>query len=522
MSAKGRRNTYYRNNIHNDFFGYIRVSTPRQGTGVSLDEQREAIARCAEQNGLLISQWFVEQETASKRGRPVFTAMLRLLRQGKAAGVIIHKIDRSARNLGDWNDVTSLVDLGIDLRLATENLDLRSRGGRLAADIQAVVAADYSRNLRDEVKKGLYGRLKQGVYPFRAPVGYRDCGAGRPKEPDPVTAPLVAKGYELYATARYSLAELRDELHRRGLRTRSGGRVSINGIATMLKNPFYIGVIRIFRNGETYQGLHQPIVTKALYDRVEKVIAGKLNVRNARHDFFLRRLLHCARCGYALIGERQKGHVYYRCHTRGCPTTTVREETVDTFIRRLLAPLALRDDEQCYLLGRLGDLSARAEAERQRQIRVCQIRLGEIDSRLTRLTDAYIDGTLEKELFESRKASLFLERRGLVDALAGLRAGSSGIEERLRKFLELAGSLSQSYETANTDEKRELVQIATSNRIVDGRNVAMTLREPFREVATRDQVTDGGPSQAVPRTLDQLIERLLGLLRATSAADKQV
>jgi CheY-like chemotaxis protein len=56
---------------------------------------------------------------------------------------------------------------------ADEGVDLRTVSGRLSADIQAVVAAHYSRNLLEETKKGLYGRLKQGFYPLRAPIGYR-------------------------------------------------------------------------------------------------------------------------------------------------------------------------------------------------------------------------------------------------------------------------------------------------------------------------------------------------------------
>lgn len=35
---------------------------------------------------------------------------------------------------------------------------------QLTADIQAVIAADYIRNLREETIKGINGRLKQGLY----------------------------------------------------------------------------------------------------------------------------------------------------------------------------------------------------------------------------------------------------------------------------------------------------------------------------------------------------------------------
>jgi len=129
---------------------------------VSLPEQKDAITRYAGRANLTLSDWFEERQTAAKKGRPVWSQMLRALRQGKAQGVVIHKIDRSARNLKDWADLGEIIDQGIEVHFANESLDLHSRGGRLSADIQAVVAADYIRNLREEAKKGIYGRLKQG------------------------------------------------------------------------------------------------------------------------------------------------------------------------------------------------------------------------------------------------------------------------------------------------------------------------------------------------------------------------
>ncbi|MDQ3817783.1 MAG: recombinase family protein, partial [Acidobacteriota bacterium] len=147
------------------YFSYIRVSTIRQGQhGTSLEEQREAIKQYAARWNLLIIEEFEEKETAAKLGRPIFNQMLRALKQGKADGVIIHKIDRSARNLKDWANLGELIDHGIEVHFANESLDLHSRGGRLSADIQAVVASDYIRNLREETRKGFYGRLKQGLY----------------------------------------------------------------------------------------------------------------------------------------------------------------------------------------------------------------------------------------------------------------------------------------------------------------------------------------------------------------------
>ena len=147
----------------NSYFGYIRVSTPKQGRGVSLDEQRAAILAYADRYGFKIANWFVETETAAKLGRTEYTKMIKALERGQVQGVIIHKIDRGARNLKDWANLGELIDRGVEVKFVHESLDMHSRGRRLAADIQAVVAADYVRNLRDEVLKGFYGRLKQGV-----------------------------------------------------------------------------------------------------------------------------------------------------------------------------------------------------------------------------------------------------------------------------------------------------------------------------------------------------------------------
>ncbi|HEX4497270.1 MAG TPA: recombinase family protein [Thermoanaerobaculia bacterium] len=150
------------------FLAYLRVSTPRQGEGVSLLTQREEIGKFAARQGLIVTGWYEEQTSAAKRGRPVFAEILRKLRRGEADGLIVHKVDRSTRNLKDWADLGELIDQGIPVYFSGDGLDLSSRSGRLAADIQAVIAANYVRNLREEAKNGIKKRLEQGLFPLPA------------------------------------------------------------------------------------------------------------------------------------------------------------------------------------------------------------------------------------------------------------------------------------------------------------------------------------------------------------------
>ena len=225
-------------------FAYVRVSTVKQGDGVSLEAQREAITWYAGRHDLKVVDWFEEKETAAKSGRPIFNRMLKQLRQGKAQGLIMHKIDRSARNFADWAKIGDLADAGIDIFFATESLDFHSRGGRLTADIQAVIAADYIRNLREETKKGIRGRLKQGLYPFSAPLGYVNNGGGKLKTLDPIRAPLVRELFEHYLTGNFSIRSLHEAMVERGLTTRGNHPISKRTVEDVLRNPFYCGLMR--------------------------------------------------------------------------------------------------------------------------------------------------------------------------------------------------------------------------------------------------------------------------------------
>jgi site-specific DNA recombinase len=469
-------------------FAYVRVSTPKQKEeGVSPEEQHDAIARYASVHDLSIIEWFEETKTAAKRGRPQFTTMLRLLRQGKADGLVIHKIDRSARNLRDWADLGELIDAGIAVHFVNESLDLHTRGGRLAADIQAIVAADFIRNLREETLKGFYGRLKQGIYPLQAPLGYLDCGKGKPKVPDPTRAPQVRQAFELYDTGRFSLLDLVDEMYRRSLRNRNGRRVTRNGLSTILNNPFYCGLIRLRKTGETFPGIHEPLIPVALFERVQDRLYGRTHRKVTRHDFVFRQLLTCGECEKHLRGELQKGHVYYRCHTRGCPTKCIREEVVDEAVRKELQRVALSDEERAFLLQRIEERRSGAAAQWEVQRETWRLRLGQIEAQQNRLIDAYLDGTLDKQLLDDRKTKLHYEQRELQEKLSLPVTEAEKNLDRLREMVELANSAWLSYETPDRDRRRHLVQLMTSNRVVTRGNASVELLYPFALLANQPQ-----------------------------------
>lgn len=475
-------------------FAYIRVSTAKQGErGSSLQEQRGAIEAYSQRHELEIAQWFEEKETAAKQGRRVFNHMLRLLDRKKAAGVIIHKIDRSARNLRDWADLGELIDRGVEVHFAHESVDLTSRGGRLSADIQAVVAADYIRNLRDEVKKGFYGRLKQGYYPLPAPLGYRDNGGGQVKTLDPITAPLVRKAFESYVTGRYNLPSLNEKLYSLGLRNRRGGRVSMNGLSTMLNSKFYIGIIHIERTGEHFIGKHEPLISQRLFGEVQEVLRGRKKITGIKHDLAYRKTLRCANCGYFLIGETQKGLTYYRCHTLACRGTSLRENDLIVQLRTALLRIKMSQEELDDLLIEFGRCDRQNIVHQKEVAQALKLRISQVDERVGRLTDAYVDQIIEREIFEERKKLLFEERAQLRDNLDQVLSGNDPALERAKEFLELVKRLCESNISIEDSELGDLLKTATSNLRIDRKNLLVDWKSPFHLLEKREVITDGSP-----------------------------
>jgi site-specific DNA recombinase len=507
--------------VEKKYFGYIRVSTAKQGEkGVSLQEQKSAILEYAQRYGLTLIEWFEERESAAKRGRAVFTQMMKQLRSGRVRGVIIHKIDRSARNLKDWADLGELIDAGVEVHFANESLDLNTRGGRLSADIQAVVAADYIRNLREETRKGFYGRLKQGFYPLPAPVGYLDRGKAKTKEVDPERAPLVTKLFMLYGTGNYSLHRLLAESGSWGLRNRRGQKITLTGLSTILNNPFYTGMIRVRRTGELFPGNHQPLVAKSLFDCVQSILRGKTVTRAVYHNFAFRKIVRCGLCGYTLIGELQKGHVYYRCQRRSCPTTTIREEKIDSAVSPFVGKLVFDPDELSYISGWMEEARAHDHTRLQQEVHNARTQLDNIRARIGRLTDALIEGSIDSATFELRKALLLGDEQRMREKIHELEAGNGGPLQRLERFLELVKNMPIAYENANPDEKRDLIKNLFSNLSLIGKKLDLTPNSGVLLVANRPKTSYGAPSRGLHRTWDELLKKLISQFQYDSIPDE--
>jgi DNA invertase Pin-like site-specific DNA recombinase len=166
--------------------------------------------------------------------RPALLAMLERIKDRDIDFVIVHKVDRLARNRADDEIALAIRASGARLVSASENID-QTPSGTLLHGIMATIAEFYSQNLAAEVRKGLLQKVRLGGTPSRAPLGYlnviervegRDI---RTVTVDPERAPLVRWMFDAYATDDYLIRELTEALTDKGLTPgrRQSGRTAL-------------------------------------------------------------------------------------------------------------------------------------------------------------------------------------------------------------------------------------------------------------------------------------------------------
>ena len=219
----------------------------------------------------VIGEYVDAGESARSADRPQLKQMLTDLKTplGAANFVLVHKLDRLARNRGDDVAINlAITEAGATLVSCTENID-DTPSGSLLHSIMAGMAEFYSKNLAVEVKKGLQQKARSGGTPGRVPIGYlntRQLIEGheiRTVETDTERAPHVEWMFKAYATGEYTVSEIAKELAIRGCRTRKTAKMpakelSRSQVHRLLSNKYFVGVVKY--SGVDYEGNHEPLI----------------------------------------------------------------------------------------------------------------------------------------------------------------------------------------------------------------------------------------------------------------------
>jgi len=314
---------------------YVRVSSTGQlgrdgdEDGYSIPAQIKACEHEAHSRGAEMARVYVERaESARSADRTVLQQMLRELPALGVRYLIVHKVDRLARNrLDDATLYERLLGMNIKLVSASENID-ETPAGRLMHGMLATFAEYYSNNLATEIKKGLRQKHENGGTPFKPPIGYlakRELIGNqdiRTVVVDHERAPFIQEAFDLYATGNWTTRSIATHLERRGLRSRPTPKVPsrpvrVKTIQEVLRNPYYIGVV-VYRS-KRVTGRHKPLVDRETFDHVQALLSARSvsGDRPSKHQHYLRGTLYCAQCGRRMLYGRHRGnggeYEYFYC-----------------------------------------------------------------------------------------------------------------------------------------------------------------------------------------------------------------
>ncbi len=118
---------------------------------------------------------------------------------------------------------------------------------------------------------------------------------------------------------------------------------------------------------------------------------------------------------------------------------------------------------------------------------------------LNRLTDAMIDQLIDRDAYLARREGLQTERLRLIEQINKANETPDYVSD-VRQFLELIKSLKNLIISAKPPERREIVEITTSNRTVDGKHVALEPSNWLKEAQSVLAAYGGDPHRPTYRT----------------------
>ena len=343
---------------------YARKSTESdEKQALSIDSQVKEMLAIAEREGLEVVEIRRESHSAKDSGqRPVFKEILEDIRRERFNGIIVWHPDRLSRNAGDLGSLVDLMDQHLLHEIRTYGQTFTNTPSeKFLLMILCSQAKLENDNKSINVKRGLKTRVEMGLWPAPAPTGYlKEKRMDRKCETlvDPERASTVKKMFEKVAYEKWSGRKLYNwlkfDLNFRALPSKK--HMSLGNIYKLLDNHFYYGVFEYPKqSGNWYQGKHEPLITKELFDLVQVQVKGNQLKTRADHEFAFTRIMKCGLCGSGIsASEKYKKlkdggvnvHVYYGC-TRAidkhCPCGYINEDDLIKQLKKLIDTVNLNE-----------------------------------------------------------------------------------------------------------------------------------------------------------------------------------
>jgi DNA invertase Pin-like site-specific DNA recombinase len=404
---------------------YIRESTEDQ-IEFSPEAQRKALQKYAQQNGYTLDERYIfSDEGISGRLAQKRPAFLRMIAEAKSKErpfdvILVWKFSRFARNQEESIVYKSMLRRdGVEVVSVTEPI-LDGPFGTLIERIIEWMDEYYSIRLAEEVKKGMMEKALRGGLQNAPPFGY--AVSENRLRPVPAEAELVRELFARYLAGQ-GLFPLAGWLNGLGVRTRRGNRFESRSVEYILRNPVYIGKLRWNPSGRTRRDYHNRDIILA--DAGHEALIDEKTFSEAQHRLDAQKaqrpprarpvselkdwpsgLVRCAACGTTLVFVRPH---YYQCgrYLRGgCGHSQhIGAELLKTAVmQRLRQDTASSLPLHATILPPTG-----RSCELSRLFSFAK----ELEKKLERLREAYLNGAEPLEEYRSGRESLLAELDGV-------------------------------------------------------------------------------------------------------------
>lgn len=405
---------------------YIRVSTDYQAEeGYSIDAQKEQLAAYCTMKGLKDYEFYIDGGwSGSNIERPEIQRLIKDCEEGRISHVVVFKLDRLSRSQKDTlyliEDVFNPND--VSFVSLNESMDTATPMGRLMLGILSAFAQLERENIKLRTRMGMLERIKAGYWPGggRIPYGYdydSNLGIIVPnKDADNVrkTYELFLEGYSCQGIANM-LGMKYDRLAEQVLRRKSN-----------------YGVIEF--NGEIYNGRHEPLISKEIYDMAMQEFARRSKI-TPTGQYLLTGLLVCGKCG-AKLRYQKWGKAGAKCVCYSQQSTKkylIKDADCDQ--EKLWA-----EDIEEVVLKRIFSLQTREEKEKDSPFKSSVIdalhdQIAELEKKVKRLYNLYAEtenALLLETINENQKTLEKLREQAEIEVKASALIAN---KKRINKML---------------------------------------------------------------------------------------
>ena len=485
---------------------YARVSTEEQAErDLSIPFQLERCRYHAQGKGWEVVKEFVDAgESARTDKRPDFQQMITAARAKEFDVILVHKLDRFARN--DYDFVTyekELDDLGIILESVSEPGDASTPAGYISRRMMQVISSWYSKNLAVEVSKGLQRKVETGGWPKKAPFGYlnKHDNTSAWIEVDPDNGPFITYAFKEFATGKWTLEEWADQAYSLGRRSRKGNRIGKQAWSEMFHHRFYLGETWLRPGDIPTRGSHEPLVDVDTFTQVQQVLRqhDKNKQRTRRHKYLLRGILHSVDADSPCWAEtnNKKKLSYYRSRRKvNGSQVYYNSKTIEDQIPAIFKSLTITESKRQMLREQMSR-SFNDELDGNGQLKAYEARLVKLERMEKNLQSLYMEEEISLADFKEHRSHIEAERSRLKTNVDSIRQRQHLVKADFEVALQLATQFDFLYRNGNFDQRRLLCETVLKRlHVEDGKIVKPEYNAPFAIIARANgsgTVSYGGP-----------------------------